>query len=126
MYAKLNPETLGEDENGMWYKVDERESNGRDVSLISFEYIEEARISETQVEVATYRFNEGTLEYDEFSKETVEKPLPQPGPTAEQQIEVLKQKLVETEATMVQRDKENKNALFEIYSMLLANDAKSI
>ncbi|MEO3948028.1 hypothetical protein [Gorillibacterium sp. CAU 1737] len=122
MFAKLNPETLVEDENGVWYKIDERASGGRDIILVSLEYRENRRVDETHVEVTKYLFNAVTFEYDEVSKETIENPLPQPEPTPEQQIAELKQKLADNEALMEQKDRENKIALFEIYSLLMDGD----
>lgn len=80
---------------------------------------------ETPRELVHWRWNEKTNIYDEVGREPNPNPPQPPGSSELEQLRDnlvgLKQENAALRAEMADKDRENKLALFEIYSMLLTN-----
>jgi len=83
------------------------------------EKIETERINNTTVIDITSQFDVDAGEYVERSRVEREDILPPPEPTAEERIEQLEVENENLKNMIEEKDRENKIALFEIYTMLL-------
>ena len=106
-------------ENFHVYFVEVKE-NGTAKSLIgSLAKTETERINDTTVADVTYQFDIEQGRYIEQSRVEREELLPDPEPTAEERFALLEAENAHLKTLIDEKDRENKNALFEIYSMLL-------